>query len=129
MIGGLFILYGDLYGYNYLSCSDYDYNHLGTNEFLQFSALAWGHQRNLKTYLLGGGMSGKDSLFRFKAKFSPQRKDFYIGRRIHLPQAYSQLCREKMEREKSDPKEFFSRSWFPLYRSSPSKLSGAADHA
>ncbi len=93
MIGGLLVLHSDSAGYNFLSCSDYTYNSLGTNELLQFRALEWAQQRRLETYLLGGGRGGEDSLFQFKAKFSPQRKDFFIGRRIHLPDAYEELCR------------------------------------
>jgi hypothetical protein len=125
VIGGLLILYGSLYAYNYLSCSDYNYNRLGTNDLLQFKALDWAYKRGLKTYLLGGGMKEEDSLFRFKAKFSKQRTNFFIGKRVHLPQAYAKLCQEKIRREGSRAEEFFSRSWFPLYRSNPPRQKGA----
>jgi lipid II:glycine glycyltransferase (peptidoglycan interpeptide bridge formation enzyme) len=115
-----------LYAYNYLSCSDYNYPTSGTNDILQFKALDWARKRGLRTYLLGGGMGGEDSLFHFKAKFSEQRANFFIGRRIHLPQAYAKLCQEKIERENSRPEEFFSRHWFPLYRSNLPRQKGAA---
>ena len=36
----------------------------------------------------------KDSLFKFKANFSKQTKDFYIGKRIHNPMAYDHLKSE-----------------------------------
>lgn len=121
MIGGLFVLFSGLYAYNYLSCSDYRYTRLGTNDLLQFRALEWAYKRGLKSYLLGGGVNGEDSLFRFKAKFSEQTKNFFIGRCIHLPEVYAKLCEEKIKREHSRPEEFFSRGWFPLYRSSPPK--------
>lgn len=117
IIGGLLILFDTVFAYNFLSCSDYVYNKLGTNDLLQYRALEWAYNNGFKSFLLGGGLKGEDSLFNFKAKFSSQRKDFFIGRRIHLSDIYAKLCNDKMKRENSSPEEFFSRSWFPLYRS------------
>jgi hypothetical protein len=112
MIGGLLVLHSDRAGYNFLSCSDYAHNALGTNERLQFAALEWAEQRRLETYLLGGGRGGEDSLFQFKAKFSPQRKEFFIGKRIHLPDVYEELCRQAgVTREAAA-----ASGRFPLYR-------------
>jgi hypothetical protein len=126
MIGGLLILHSQPYAYNYLSCSDRDHDRLGTNDLLQFKAVDWASRGGLKAYLLGGGRSGEDSLFRFKAKFSPQRRAFFLGKRIHLPKIYDALCEEKMKQEGIRPEEFISRSWFPLYRSSPSRQGGGS---
>ena len=117
VIGGLLILFGDNYAYNFLSCSDPQYLNLGTNDLLQYSALEWAYNNGKKKYLLGGGLKGEDSLFKYKARFSPERKDFYIGRRIHLPEAYDNLCRQRMRQQNCDAIEFYARSWFPLYRS------------
>jgi predicted N-acyltransferase len=116
MIGGLLIFRGPAYGYNYLSCSDYDYTNLGTNDALQLAALEWARDRGVRRYLLGGGLKGEDSLFRFKAKFSPDRGRFFIGRRIHLPDVYQDLCVERMKALESDAETFFEQTWFPLYR-------------
>jgi hypothetical protein len=112
LIGGLLVLYGERAGYNFLSCSDSAHNALGTNELLQYTALEWAHERRLQTYLLGGGKAGEDSLFQFKAKFSPQRKEFYTGRRIHLPQVYWELCRSAGVDLEAPPQG----ARFPLYR-------------
>lgn len=116
MVGGLLIFHGPVYAYNYLSCSDYDYTNLGTNDALQFAALEWARDRGIRRYLLGGGLKGEDSLFQFKAKFSPGRSRFFIGRRIHLPDAYRDLCVERMKALESDAEAFFAQTWFPLYR-------------
>jgi len=42
----------------------------------------------------GGGLSGvpDDSLFRFKAGFSPERGKFYIGKPVFDQEAYSDVC-------------------------------------
>ena len=117
VIGGLLILFGDDYAYNFLSCSEPNFLALGTNDLLQYSALEWAYQKGKKKYLLGGGLKGEDSLFKYKARFSPQRKDFYIGRRIHLPDVYDDLCQKRLQQQNCSADEFYSRSWFPLYRS------------
>jgi serine/alanine adding enzyme len=115
MIGGLLVLFSDSVGYNFLSCSDYTYNHLGTNELLQFTALEWAERRPLAGYLLGGGRNGEDSLFQFKAKFSPLRKRFFIGKRIHLQGIYRDLCnRNGVQME--TPERDGGALRFPLYR-------------
>jgi len=116
MIGGLLLLQGRAFGYNYLSCSDHRFTHLGTNDILQLRALEWAASRGLERHLLGGGVNGEDSLFHFKAKFSPCRARFFVGRRVHLPEAYAELCEERRKRLGSEPGEFLARSWFPLYR-------------
>jgi hypothetical protein len=121
MIGGLLMLFGDSFAYNYLSCSDRKYHALGINDVLQFAALNWAYRNGKRQYLLGGGLNGEDSVFRFKAKFSPTTKGFYLGKRIHLPQVYDRLCEQKMCEEGSSRADFYSRSWFPLYRSEAPK--------
>ncbi|KPJ93756.1 MAG: hypothetical protein AMJ53_06650 [Gammaproteobacteria bacterium SG8_11] len=117
LIGGLLILFGDNYAYNFLSCSDPRYLALGTNDLLQYCALDWAYKNGKKKYLLGGGLKGEDSLFKYKARFSSGRSDFYIGRRIHLLEAYDDLCRQRIQQQNTNPTEFYTRSWFPLYRS------------
>lgn len=116
MIGGLLIFHGPVYAYNYLSCSDYEYTNLGTNDALQLAALEWAQARGVRRYLLGGGLSREDSLFRYKAKFASGRSHFFIGRRIHQPNAYRDLCIKRMMALDSDTETFFAQKWFPLYR-------------
>ena len=116
MVGGLLIFHGAAYAYNYLSCSDYDYTNQGTNDALQFAALEWARARGIRRYLLGGGLKGEDSLFQFKAKFSPGRSRFFIGRRIHRPDIYRDLCVQRMKALGCDAETFFAQTWFPLYR-------------
>ncbi len=119
MVGGLLIFHGGGFAYNHLSGSDYDHRNLGVNDILQYKAMQWAAERGCKRYLLGGGMSGEDSLFHFKAKFSPGREPYFIGKRIHLPETHKELCRKQISQEKCKPAEFLARNWFPLYRSVP----------
>lgn len=116
MVGGLLVMCGDEFAYNFLSCSRPEFQSLGTNDLLQVAALEWGFRSGRKRYLLGGGRKGEDSLFRYKARFSSGRASYFLGRRVHLPEVYEALCQERMRSEAADPAEFHSRSWFPLYR-------------
>jgi serine/alanine adding enzyme len=117
IVGALLVLYSDEFAYNHLSCSEAETRALGTNDLLQVAALEWAIRAGKKRYLLGGGMNGEDSLFQYKARFSPGRADYFLGSRIHLPETYERLCEETKRRNGSDPAEFRERAWFPLYRS------------
>ncbi len=92
MVGGLLIIYGESFSYNFLSCSDDSYANLGINDLLQWKALEWSQGQGKKRHLLGGGRKGEDSLFRFKTKFSGQTENYYIGKIVHLPDRYAGLC-------------------------------------
>lgn len=117
MIGGHFVLYGKDYSYNYLSCSNRQYLSSGVNDLLQYKVLEWALDKKIKKHVLGGGRNNEDSLFHFKSKFSRDRMSFYVGQRIHLAKEYRQLCEQKVFKQNLDEKEFYSRKWFPLYRS------------
>ncbi|MCI5223894.1 MAG: GNAT family N-acetyltransferase [Candidatus Electrothrix sp. AR4] len=117
VIGGLLILFGDKYSYNFLSCSEQEYRSLGTNDFLQYCAILWSYENGKKRHMLGGGLKKEDSLFQYKAKFSPERKDFYTGQCIHLPDIYNDLSAQRMEQKNIPYSDFYNQSWFPLYRS------------
>jgi Acetyltransferase (GNAT) domain len=55
-------------------------------------ARAWAHRRGNQILHLGGGRGGEnDSLFAFKARFSPRRHAFYTGRWIVDPRRYQEL--------------------------------------
>jgi hypothetical protein len=113
----LLMLYGEEFAYYHLACSDPGSRTLGTNDLLLIAAIEWAHRAGKRRFLLGGGLNGEDSLFHYKARFSPGRADYFLGSRIHLPEVYEDLCAEKIRRDGSDPEKFRSRAWFPLYRS------------
>lgn len=77
----------------HLGASDPAFHDLQANAFLMLEAARRfaGNERRLLH--LGGGLSlaDDDKLFRFKSGFSPVRQNFYIGRRIHIPEIYEKL--------------------------------------
>jgi hypothetical protein len=116
IVGGLWILFGKTFSYNFLSCSDANYAHLGINDLLQWKGLEWAYQSGKQKHLLGGGRKGEDSLFRFKTKFSPDRQNYYLGKIIHLHEKYAELCKDINGLGYAESKKLETMGWFPYYR-------------
>lgn len=69
----------------------------------------WASKNGYTYFNLGGGLGGQeDSLFKFKASFSKDYRDFNIWKYIVDKPLYNHLSLEKYSREKSN--------FFPLYR-------------
>lgn len=77
----------------HLGASDPKFKLLQPNVFMMLEIARIAQQRNLHRLHLGGGLSlhDTDSLMRFKASFSANRHQFFIGRKIHNPQKYETL--------------------------------------
>jgi hypothetical protein len=78
-------------------------------------ARSWAHLRGDTILHLGGGRGGEeDSLFAFKARFSPRRHAFHVGRWIVDPGRYKDLvaARHAVAPRRSTPDAGF----FPAYR-------------
>lgn len=119
VIGGLLVVQGQDYSYNFLSGSKAAYHRLGLNDLVQYKVLEWAGAAGKKAHMLGGGMGGMDSLFQFKAKFSPWRLEYYLGKFIHLPEVYWQLCLQRSKAVNSEMQfSPIDLSWFPAYRNS-----------
>lgn len=112
-IGGLLVLHGKTCAYNFLSCSAERLRSSGVNDLLQYHAITWSLAVGKRIFVLGGGLEENDSIYRFKAKFSPHTLGYYVGTRIHLPEAYRRLTEEHAAcGGAADP------AWFPAYRAS-----------
>jgi len=90
--GALFLVQGDTLHYH-LAGSLAAHRRLAPNNLLIHEAARWGIEQGLKTFHLGGGRGPdpEDTLFRFKARFSPQREDMWFGKQIFDPDAYETL--------------------------------------
>jgi len=106
------------------TCGIVQYHLGGTkNEFLKHHGAkfmfdfvrTWAKERGNRVFHLGGGLGGaEDSLFDFKAGFSPMRRPFHTWRLIADHDAYSAAISqwERRAAKKADPPEGF----FPAYR-------------
>ncbi|SDT50077.1 GNAT family N-acetyltransferase [Actinoplanes derwentensis] len=83
------------------------------DELLYDSVRRWCKQRGDRVFHLGGGKGGaNDSLFSYKAGFSPSRNPFHTWRVITDPAVYDRLVRER--RPEADPADLTTT--FPAYR-------------
>lgn len=72
----------------------------------------WAQERGNRVLHLGGGVGAKqDSLFEFKARFSPLRHDFYTWQTVFLPETYLDL--ETRRKAITPPPQ---GDFFPIYR-------------
>jgi Acetyltransferase (GNAT) domain len=77
----------------------------------------WANENGAHTFHLGGGVGAKsDSLFQFKARFSPQRHKFFTWRWIVAAKAYRELSLEKQLWNSQRGLRPNSASFFPAYR-------------
>jgi CelD/BcsL family acetyltransferase involved in cellulose biosynthesis len=101
--------------YSYLGGADHRYQRLRPTNAVVYEMILWARERGIKRLILGGGYGPDDGILRFKASFSPLRREFQVYRRVHLPDAYGELVARWRELHGgADP-----RSYFPPYRSSP----------
>jgi Acetyltransferase (GNAT) domain len=83
------------------------------DELLYDSVRRWCSERGMRVFHLGGGKGGAaDSLFSYKAGFSPVRHPFHTWRVVADPDAYTRLVRDR--RPETDPADLTGT--FPAYR-------------
>lgn len=81
----------------------------GPTKLMIDTARRWAVEQQARVLHLGGGVSGtKDSLFKFKAGFSPLEHSFQLWKWIINPDAYHELCSVMGSDQES--------SYFPAYR-------------
>jgi lipid II:glycine glycyltransferase (peptidoglycan interpeptide bridge formation enzyme) len=101
-------------GHLYLSASDDEFTHYSPSKLMTHDSAMWARQRGVKYFHMGGGRgNSNDSLFSFKASFSPQRFSFHTGRWILQPERYQDLTeRRRLEANGRGT----GGDYFPAYR-------------
>ena len=108
--GWLVMRYDDL-AYAWLSGNKEEYFNLFPTNYLVFQTMLQLKKEGCKTFILGGGKSVKnDTVFRFKEGFSPLKKDYFIYKKVHSPQAYDKLVQLQGEIGET------AANYFPKYR-------------
>lgn len=104
--------YGILH--DYLRGSSREYLSLRPNDFMIHNIISWAKANGYSYYSLGGGHSTdpNDSLLKFKGSFSPDKKDFFIYKKIHNLTKYNQLCLLAGQKEEL---LYEQASFFPEY--------------
>lgn len=86
---------------------------LRPNDLLKFAVIEWGKANGYHTFLLGGGASPQDGIYRYKLSFAPNgAREFYLAKKINDLPLYQQLTEQARGQggESADP------DFFPQYR-------------
>ncbi len=120
LINAIILLVSEDIVYYHLGATRPGFYHLNGNAYI-FREVIRKMQGKYSYFMLGGGNSGdeKDSLFRFKSKFSSYTKDFYIGGKIYNREQYDKLT-GIWRQEGGDP----DRDYFLKYRLEPDQKNG-----
>ncbi len=84
-----------LNSYGFLGGTLAEYFSMSPNSFLRFELIKDLKKRGVKNYSIGGGITKNDSKYKFKKSFSKKiDQRFYIGKKIHNNNIYSQVVTE-----------------------------------
>jgi Acetyltransferase (GNAT) domain len=99
------------YAYSWLSASQNEYLYLSPNNLMVYDLCLKLKKEGINHFNLGGGRGAQeDSVYQFKKGFSKLSKDFYIYKKIHLNEAYTELVKLKANETGN------SDEYFPKYR-------------
>ncbi len=89
------------------------------NVMLKHEIISWSQERGLDYYLLGGGNSAEDSLFKYKKAFAPRGVEtLMVGKWTVDGKAMSDLVQRRKDYERDRGVEWqASETYFPPYRS------------
>lgn len=109
MISTELIIYCQDTVYAFLGGTREDYFQFRPNDFLRVNIIKLASKLKLKYYVLGGGRTDGDGLYKSKKAFFPKDQDpvFYTGRKILNSIVYNQLTHERNSE---------NTSFFPAYR-------------
>jgi Acetyltransferase (GNAT) domain len=88
------------------------------NDLLKHAVIEWGIEQRKAAYILGGGSSDADGIFRYKLSFAPRGTvPFKVGKRIHDNCASDRLVRRRECWEQERGSSWHPRDgFFPVYR-------------
>jgi len=99
--------------YSFLGGTDHNYFHLCANNFLKYEIIKWAKEKGLKRFVLGGGYSAEDGIFKYKKSYAPNGiNNFYIGEKIFAEDKYKELLKIRRKEPNFEENSLF----FPLYR-------------
>ena len=104
--------------YSFLGGSIPEYFSIRPNNILKHKLILWAKGKKIRYFLLGGGYSYCDGIFKYKNSFSKDGiKDFFIGKKIHNYEIYNLLVREwKQKNNINNALDDYDLNYFPLYR-------------
>ena len=124
VIASALVLLSARTAYYFLNGSEEETLHLRPNHLLQHVIMRWARDRGKIRYVMGGGRTADDGLFRFKRAFAPHGvTPYFVGRRILDPVAYQRLIEQRLTETQ---RPALNWKFFPAYRA-PSEVASRTD--
>lgn len=94
IISSELLLFNDTYLHSYLGGTLEQFFPLRPNNLLKHEVAMWAQSRGIKYFVLGGGRSDNDGIFRYKRSFAPGGvHDYYVGKQVHNKAVAEKLAR------------------------------------
>lgn len=112
------VLVSASYMYSFLGGTRSDSFELRPNDLLKHEIILWGAQLQKKAFVLGGGYSGEDGIFRYKTSFAPTGTvPFMVGKKVYDVETYQRLSEVRREHAAREDSVWSPRpGFFPEYR-------------
>jgi hypothetical protein len=109
------VLVGAEVTYSFLGGTDAESFDLRPNDLLKHEIIRWSREQGKRYFVLGGGYTPDDGIFRYKKSFAPNdgTRPFFVGRRTY-DEAASQALVER--RKQAQPGWEPAEGFFPAYR-------------
>lgn len=85
------LVYNRHYIHSFLGGTLAEYFIYRPNNLLKHEIINWAKQKGIKYFVLGGGRSDNDGIFRYKSTFSRERRGYYIGKKVHNGEILARL--------------------------------------
>jgi hypothetical protein len=104
--------------YSFLGGTDEAAFPVRPNDLLKFEVCRWGMATGRRRFVLGGGRSRDDGIFRYKRSFAPNGLiPFEVSRRVHDAEAYARhTAAHHAQGRRRDPQWQPDPEFFPAYR-------------
>lgn len=113
MVATELILMSNTVLYSFLGGTSDEGKRKRANDFLKHKTILWGKLIGKKYYVLGGGASPGDGIFRYKKSFDPKSIfPFYVNMRIINEEVYNDILSEYKKYTKNST----TKGFFPPYR-------------
>lgn len=106
----------------HLTGSNVDDARMGSNNLLLWTATAYAVEQGIRQFHLGGGLTPRDDLFRFKRKFGGRELEYRVSGLIVDDQLYASHTAIRAKECNTTTDELLTGYYFPAYRGGQDEL-------
>lgn len=100
----------------HLAGSNVDGMQMGSNNLMLWTAMDYAAVQGLRQFHLGGGLQGRDDLFRFKSKFGGREGEYAVSGLVVDDVPYQAHTRDRARESDVSTEALLASNYFPAYR-------------